>query len=75
MEIGESTCTTCVFRMVEFSQVSKKEEKVIDKVLAQYNMTYYPSTSEVIAPIDTKLKYGDAERIIEEIKEALAEEN
>jgi hypothetical protein len=75
MEIGESICTTCIFRMVEFTQIDKKGEKKIDAILDKYNMTYYPSTSEVIAPIDTKLEYGDAERIIEEIKEAVAKED
>lgn len=74
MKIGTSHTTTCIYHLPEFSQIGKKSEKRLDAVLAKYGMTYYPSTSEVIAPIDTELEYGDMDEIIEEIREAIAGE-
>lgn len=74
MKIGKSDTTTVLRRLAEFSQVDKAAEKRIDKVLKKYGITYYPSTSEVIGPIDTEFDYDEWKEIIEEIREAIASE-
>lgn len=74
MKIGKSTTTTVIRRLPEFSQIDQAAEKKMDNIFADYGLTFYPTTAEVIAPIDTEIDYEEWENILNEIREAIATE-
>lgn len=77
-------CTKCILRLPEFCEVglwefceSQEEfDAVVEKinaVMAEYELTFYPATAEVIGPADAEFDmYEFREKLVEKINDALA---